>query len=365
MRYERSGVIRETSAQRVRVQNHLIFMVCMILMVLILNGVTPAAAQDVTPIPETAPLPTLDPNNYTMRVFVDSAFIRVLPDFDAQPVGSVFENSNLLAVGRNVDGTWFEVRRPGQNENAGWISREVVLYSFDVSDLPMTDLTTGVDGTEPVYDTGYSTFILSEATLHVRPARDAEQIGILPIQLILPVLDRTPDNQWLRVNYRGMVGWVAEFLTRPKQSSTDIPVNQAYTVGYLPIEVIPLEVQLEQVARFREYVTPILEQSEGLSSFWGLVSSGQIVPCDPVAGDYTFYAVTPRDIVELPELRNQERLVRQAITSINNSIEAMQHCGIYLPDELTSAYAQAINARGILRVVVIYLDNLESTLISR
>lgn len=349
--------------RRGRVQRWIVFVLVVCVMQLI--NVLPSIGQDATSTPERTPVPTLDPNDYVLRVFVDSAFVRALPDFDAHPAASVYENSNLVAVGRNVDGTWFEARRPGQNENAGWISYEVVLYSFDVGDLPMTDLTTGVDGSQPVYDTGFSTLIISEAVLRIDPARDAEQLAVLPVHLTLPVLDRTADNQWLRVNYRGTVGWVGEFLTRPKQDWQDIPVNQEYTVGYLPIAVIPLEVQLEQLGSFRDYVMPILEQSEGLSDFWGLVSSGQVVPCDPVSGDYVFYPVTPRDIVELPELRNQERLVRQAITSINDSIAAMQRCGVYLPDELTRAYAQAINARGILRVVVIYLDNLEETLLAR
>lgn len=342
---------------------YLVCLVCLFLLQLSLSF--PVGAQELTPTPEPTPIPTLDPNQYVMRVFVDSAFIRVLPDLDAQPVTSVFEDSNLVAVGRNVDGTWFEVRRPGRRDNAGWISREVVLYAFEVADLPLTDLTTGVDGPEPVYDTGYSTFVLLEAALRAQPSLDGEQIGVLPIRLTLPVIDRTPDNQWLRVNYRGTMGWVAEFLTRAKGELSAIPINPEFILAYLSVEVIPLEVQLEQLGQFRDYVTPIFDQSDALANFWALVRSGQIVPCDPPGGNYLFYPITARDVVELPELRNQERLVRQAITSINASIETMQRCGVYVPDDLTKAYAQAINARGILNIVIRYMDNLETTLLSR
>lgn len=310
-----------------------------------------------------------DANQFMVRVFVDSAFVRALPEQDAEPVGSVFEDTYLLAVGRNIDGTWFEVRRPGRvNEkkpNIGWISREVVIYTFEVADLPMTDLTTGVTGPEPVYDTGYSTFILLEAALRAEPNLDAERLAIVPIMLTLPVLDRTVDRQWVRINYRGTVGWVAEFLTRASIPLDDIPVNPAFAVSTLPVEIIPLELQLAQINRFRDYVRPILAQSEGVANFWSLVGIGEIVECNPPEGTYAQYPITVRDIYELPELRNQERRIRTAITDINASITTMQRCGVYTPNEISKAYAQAINTKVILSVVIQYMNNLEANLLAQ
>lgn len=344
-------------------------MLMMIVGALALAGVWGAGAQDATPTPGpmdgVTPTPTLDPNRYLLTVFADSAFLRLAPDFDAQRVSSVFEDETLVAVGRNIDGTWFQARRPGGAQPAGWISREVVLYSFTVADLPITDLTTGVTGPDAVYDSGLSTFILLEATLRARPSTESAELAILPIQLTLPLLDRTLDNQWLRVNYRGTVGWVAEFLTRPSVAFTDIPVNPEFQVGFLAVEVIPLEVQLDQIASFRDYVTPILDLSDGLANFWALVRSGETVPCNPPGGGFAFYPTTPRDIVELPELRDQERNVRRAVSDLNASIEAMQRCGVYTADAASEAYADAINARAIARVVLANMNNLEARLLSR
>jgi len=99
-------------------------------------------------------VPAFAQTQNTVRVVADSAFVRQLPAFDATPSASVYVNDNLIAVGRNMDGLWLQVRRPMGRDPIGWINREVISFTFEIASLPITDSTTGLEGAEPVVDTG-------------------------------------------------------------------------------------------------------------------------------------------------------------------------------------------------------------------
>jgi len=298
--------------------------------------------------PESTPDIPLDSNDFVLNVFVDSAFVRELPTRDSEPTSSVFEGDSLVAVGRNIDGTWFQVRKPFQDAAIGWINRTLVGYMFSVGDLPLTDLTTGLVGEEPVFNTGVSVFILTEVALRAEPDLDGDRVGIVPIQVTIPVVERTPDSRWLRVNYLGTTGWIAEFLTSTEDTLADVPVLPSAQADLIALEIIPIDVQISQAVRFQQYLLPIRETADEVATFWGTLAIGEIIPCNPPAGGFTTYNFNQRDLVELPELRRHVRRIPRAINDLNESIEAMQRCGVYLPSEISNAYAKAINARVIL-----------------
>lgn len=316
---------------------------------------------------DTTPTPFPNSSEFSAQVFVDSVFLRAAPDKEAERVSSVFENDNLFAIGRNVDGTWFEVRRSGRNTSAGWISKDVVLYTFDVARLPITNLTTGVTGPEPVYDTGISIFVVIEVSLRALPDEDSERLAILPIELTVPALDRLPDSTWIRVNYRGTVGWVASFLIRGSKPLDDIPVNPEYDVNapLLAFEIIPPEVQLAQVQRMRDFVTPLRDLAEVTGNWWALISAGETVECYPPPGGYAHYPYTRRDLYELPEIRRQVGLLTTAVNDLNSSVETQQRCGVYKAEEISTAYAQAINAHIMFNVVLDRLIDIEEVILTQ
>jgi hypothetical protein len=323
-------------------------------------------AQESTPEPDvnaneqTASLVEEETPEYVLRVFVDSAFIRALPTRDSEMVGSTFQDESLLAIGRNADGAWFQVRRPYRQGAVGWISRTLVAYSFDIAELPITDLTTGVTGAEPVYDSGFSVFVLTEASLRTKPDPDAERVGIVPIMATIPAIERTADSLWLYVNYLGNAGWVAEFLVRSSADIAELPINQEFAPDVIALEIIPPEVQLAQVNRVRAFVTPLRDQSQELSNFWAILTTGETVPCNPPAGNHPHYGFSARDIVELPELRRQVRTMTRAVDDLNASIDAIQRCGIYTPSEISEAYAHAINSTILFNVLLSNMDNVEA-----
>jgi hypothetical protein len=272
----------------------------------------------------------------------------------AEAVASVFANDSLVVVGRNIDGEWIEVRRPGRTNGGGWIARRLTAFTFNLTQLPITDLTTGLIGTEPVVDTGFSILTISEAVLRDAPDRRSTQLDTIPVNLTLPVSERTPDNQWLKINYRGTVGWIAEFETRTSADLNAIPISPEYSDDpqFAVMAIIPVEVQVAQIDDLMNYLQPLNTVAADAVYYWKQMSEGETLECLPPAGNYPYYTATQQDIIELPELRRQRRLLTQAVDDINAAIDTMQRCGVYTQTEIRAAYANALNAQLIFQLVI-------------
>lgn len=305
------------------------------------------------------------PERLTVQVVVESLFLKALPDREAESTASVFENDVLEAVGRNADGTWFQVSRPGRDISLGWLPRQYVRFTFAVGTLPLTDSTTGVTGPTPIRDVGVAALMLGEAQLRDRP-NGSNVIVIVPINVTLPVIGRSADNLWLEVNYLGQVGWIAEFLTRVSGDVNTAPSTAASVSGLgaggLPI--IPVEIQLAQVQRFREYLVPTRELAALMAFQWQTIRRGDIIPCNP-PGQIGYYPYTAQDVVELPELRRYTRRMEQAVDNLNSSIATLSICGLFGPETISEAYAQAVNAGVILDAILESLENVEENIIPR
>lgn len=306
-------------------------------------------------------------SEFAVQVVAPSAFLRAAPSRDAEAIASVFENASFVAVGRNVDGEWFQISHPANRARTGWIARHLLSYTFEIAQLPITDLTTGVTGEVPVVDTGISVLMTGEVILRSEPDSDSAALLTLPPLVVIPVMERLPDNTWLKVNYRGTAGWVAEYLTRTSASLDDVPISPQYAPVYnsrqdASLEIIPLEIQIAQIDRLLAYIGPMKESARQVATFWQGLTEGKTMECRPPA-DYAAYVITPRDRVELPELRRQERLLASAIVYLNKSIAAMRRCGVYTPDEISAAYSDAVNARGQFAAVEQNMENLREYLL--
>ncbi len=296
---------------------------------------------------------------YTVQVIVESAYIRTLPDKEALPAASVFQNQSLVATGRNMDGLWIEVRRPFNADPIGWISRDLVALTFEVARLPITDSVTGLIGTEPVVDTGYAVLTLDDVLLRNAAERDAATLEIIPVFFTLPVIERTPNLQWLKVNYRGTVGWISQFQTSTSADLAQVPISPEYATDarYSDFATITPEQQIAQVDRVMAFVTNLKQTTADVAYYWNLLSLGETLECTPIAGNFDYYAYTSQDIVELPELRQQISRLRRAVDDINASISVMQSCGIYTQGQIRAAYSKALNAQLMLRLVTQSMDN--------
>lgn len=314
-----------------------------------------AAAQDEIALPP-----------YRIQVFVDSAFVRAAPSADAKPVASIFEGNILEAVGRNVDGHWFEVRRPGHANNLGWVSDEFVSKNFTIELLPLSDSVTGVTGATTIVDSGYGVFVQQESTLRDGPLLEGGRLGVVPYGVIVPVIERNADASWLHINYLGNVGWISGFNVRiSAYNLLEIPEGKnlpAPLAANLPI--IPPELQFAQAARLREYLNIQVEMAVNLESFWEAVYQREIMPCNPPA-EITEYQYDIEDVRELPELKRIVPRLDTGVASLNTSIATLQICGALEGEDVISARNAATNAKIIFQTGLDNLDNLEANIIRR
>lgn len=292
-------------------------------------------------------LPTAAQSAPSASVAVESAFMRAAPEETAAMAGSAFDGERLTVVGRNADGRWLQVHRPMTPDQTAWIRRDLVTFSGDVTRLPLTDFVTGVTGPEPLSDTGFAALFTGEAQLRAKPDRFAASGGVVPIGTIAQVVERSPNNFWLKVNYLGTVGWVAEFTTSISGDFADIPVapELADDTAYAPLAVVDPVLQVAQIDRLLAYLAPNYITASDVAHYWQQLMRGETRECLPPA-DALPYSFSAADVAELPELRQQTRLLEQAVTDLNEAIDAMRRCGVYISPEISTAYSNAVAARG-------------------
>ncbi|MBZ0297827.1 MAG: hypothetical protein K8L99_35050 [Anaerolineae bacterium] len=329
--------------------------ILLILSVLIASWGTLTVTAQETPQPAPA---------YRGVVDFESVIVRVLPLPDAEPAASVFQNNSLEVVGRSLDGTWFEVRRPGRLNNLGWIFHEMLEYDFLPENLPLTDLTTGQTGSTALSeDPGFAVYVNENVLLRTRPYYQGDRITTIEASSILPVLTRDPAGEWFKVNYLGNIGWIAGFATRGIPNVDDVPVEP----GLPPLQsanvvIIAPEIQLAQVERLRGYIVPLRDYADGMATFWLMVSRGEILPCNsPAFLDQ--YQYGNQDIQQLPELQRYAPRANQGITYLNDSIAPLQECGLIDRRATLAARNDAINARIIFDATLGALKNLEDEVI--
>jgi uncharacterized protein YgiM (DUF1202 family) len=314
-------------------------------LVMVLCMCVPSLAQQIpTPTP-SRPSP--------IRVVVDAvdAFVRSAPSFDATPVASVFKGEILEIVSRNLDGTWFEVRRPNRLSNLGWIFNNIYEKAdFLPENLPLGDFVTGVIGDTPLTEVSlYGAFVLEGPALRTLPSRtEGTRIINIPPLVTIPVISRTEDGAWFKVNYLGYEGWIIAFTTRNSRATDrkNIPIDPLNYVSpeSITVVIIPPEVQQAQVDNVRAYIAPRRELAVSLENLWWRVFRGEVMPCN--APEFqSGYPYTEEDVRELPELQRVAPRLGDAIEYLTEASEPLLNCGIIEPADVVEARDAAINAR--------------------
>jgi hypothetical protein len=285
---------------------------------------------------------------FTASVDVTSAFARALPAFDGEETASVFENERLEAVSRNLDGTWFEVRRPGRMNNLGWIYADALEWDFQPELLPLGDLTTGMIGPSPLtFTPEYAVFLVESPTLRTQPLRNSPRVPgvIIPFSVTVPVISRNQDGSWLYINYLGYQGWVVAFAGRPLANVMDIlPAPNLPPLENVPTVVIPVEIQQAQIDRLRVFAQDRREYAAGLESFWWRVFRGEIMPCN-APPELLYYPYSDSDVRELPELGRLAPRIATGVDYLRTSQGLLLECGVVSPVSVVEARDSAINAR--------------------
>ncbi len=307
--------------------------------------------------------PVLDePEEVVFRAVVDveSGFVRATPEFDGEPVASIYDNEILEVVSRNLDGQWFEVRRPYRMSTLGWVFQNVLEWDFAVEYLPLGDVSTGVEGPDPLTQRPeYGVFMQEGAALRSAPSRRGEILRNLPPLIVIPVIGRNQDGSWLKVNYVGYEGWVITFTTRRRPDIMNFPEVAGLPPLDVPtVPIIPPEVQRAELNRLRDYINERRVVAQGLESFWWKVFRGEVMPCD-APPEITAYEYTVQNVRELPELLRELPRLDQAVNSMNGAIDVLNRCGVVSPEDVIRARNQSINARIIFDAALERLEILE------
>lgn len=296
------------------------------------------------------------------RVVVDpeSVLIRALPSLEGEFIASAFRSDVLVAVGRNLDGTWFLVRRPSRMSNLGWISHTVIDFDFLPETLPLLDFSTGARGNFVLTrDPGTAAFTLAEVNLRVQPQAGTEVITRAPFGVVLPILERDRSLDWFLVTYLGTTGWVNINNLRGIAEPQDVPI--AVGLPEIPIAntlIIPLNIQLNEIEEFRIYVTAQNNFSIDLKNYWTQVMGFEVMPCEPPPF-VTNYLFTRDDERAFPELEFLVLRLDTATNFINTSIEPMYECGVKSTTKVVEAKNAATNAGIIYASTLSTIDSIQ------
>lgn len=342
----------------------------LLLALLVLMLVYPTMAQDSTPDTDIAATEEASDEatatassdvGFVATVEVDSGFARLHPSQDAEAVASVFVDEKLEVISRNLDGTWFEVRRPGRMTNLGWVFTELLDWEGRPEFLPLGDAVTGLssDTASPV-TTDYAVFIIEGVALRNYPVLERSQRLLnIPPSVVVPVLARNQDGSRLYVNYLGTEGWIVGFAARQRNDILQVPqAPNLPPLETIQVYIVPPELQLEQIEAFRVWTQDKLVLAQNLESFWWSVFRGEIFPCQPPA-EIASYLYDDSDVQQLPELDRYAPRTVTGVRYLNASINAMRACGVVQPDDVSKARNDAINARIIFAATLQQLDNLE------
>jgi hypothetical protein len=306
-----------------------------------------------------APVHAQQTSAFSATLRIANGSIYVAPSATAQTVTSVLSGSEFEVVGRSLDGTWFEVKRPGRLTNLGWIDQTSLDWQFAPEQLPLTDFSTGLTGTEALTaDPGYAAYVLQEVMIRTQPLSTAEETFAVPFNVTLPVVERNQDASWLHVNYLGRSGWMNTAYARTTATMETAQARNLPALEGTSFIIVPPEIQLEQVERIRTYMLDSRDLADGLAGLWWSVVEGDVMPCEPPPF-VTEYLYSTQDVRELPEL---SRIVPQAdtgISFINESIDALYTCGVVNVDVAVEARNDAINARVVFDAALSALDNVE------
>lgn len=296
------------------------------------------------------------------RVDVESLRVRALPVSNAEHIASLFEGDVVQIVSRNLDGSWFEVRRIGRMSNLGWVDNTLLEWDLPPETLPLGDLTVGIVGPVPLTSAPvYGVYLEEAPILREVPLRDGRRIMALPPLVVVPVLARNQDASWLQVNYLGYQGWINRVSIRER---ADVDWNTLPVPPGLPppdtvaVVVIPIELQQAQIDRLRTFIGDRRGLAAGLEAFWWGVYRGEIMPCN-APPEVISYPYTEQDIRELPELGRYVPQLIGALDFLTTAREPLLQCGIVAPTITVAARNSAINARVVFDAILERLITLE------
>jgi len=151
-----------------------------------------------------------------VRIVVDRDFVnvRIVPALGAELVGTANAGTTFVATGRSPDNEWLQIQFAGQE---AWIGTAVVaVLEGDVNSLPIRDPRSipygGREAPRAGFTTATSDFLVRLPNTGVRvrsgPSTAYPVLADAPRFSEFPLLGRTPNNQYVQINFQGTLGWI-------------------------------------------------------------------------------------------------------------------------------------------------------------
>ena len=166
----------------------------------------PSTGPAVVQAPRPAATPFIDVITYGQgRVTAGRLNVRPFPDTrDAPRLGVTTYGRFHPIVGRNVDGSWYQIVSNGR---LGWVYARYLELDTTArdADIPITNQSAVALRTE----TGYQLIAKGRASIRSYPSEGEALLGTLPDGAEAAIVGRTEEWGWWQIQYDGMQGWVA------------------------------------------------------------------------------------------------------------------------------------------------------------
>jgi N-acetylmuramoyl-L-alanine amidase len=149
---------------------------------------------------------------------VSDVNVRATPSLSGSTIAVLPAGEKVTAVGRNNANNWIQIQ---YGNTTGWVAAWVTVYSGNTSLLPITNDSVS----EPVGGPG--PFVLTSpfnVNIRAAPRVGAANLGRLPFNASASATGRNEANSWVFIEYKGITGWVAAWLTLLSNDINALPI---------------------------------------------------------------------------------------------------------------------------------------------
>lgn len=222
-------------------------------LIIVMMGLIPVAAQTPTPTPTLPPDPTNigpSPTPVDNLVLLARANfrmnVRTGPSTRYAILGKINSGDVLTITGKLNDGTWLRVQF--NDQQLGWVSTPLVEVIGDLAGAPVVeaepDALLAGGGTAGIPSDAVVVITRVNANLRAEPTTDADILDVIPFNTQLTILGRNEGNNWVQVSFENQTGWVSSgtvVFTQGNLDNSNVLNNSGNPVESTPDPAAPTE----------------------------------------------------------------------------------------------------------------------------
>lgn len=157
---------------------------------------------------------------------------RSVPTTTGQPVALLAGGAVVTITGRSADSEWLQIRLADNTD--AWVFAQYIDISAAPGSGALPGVSTPLTTTNNVTtttgapatgsDASASVISLAGANARLSPDLNADSLGVIPYDGVLPVRGRTADGEWLQVDYEGRQVWILATTVSLSTELASLPV---------------------------------------------------------------------------------------------------------------------------------------------